>query len=47
MTVATDYAAPAAAIPAPRPWWRGRPGLVVGVALAMLFAFLGWKSTLP
>ena len=46
MAVATDYAAPAAAIPSPRPWWRGRPGLVVGVALAMLIAFLGWKSAL-
>jgi glycine betaine/proline transport system permease protein len=47
VTAATDYAAPAAAIPAPHPWWRGRSGLVVGVVLAMLIVFLGWKSTLP
>jgi glycine betaine/proline transport system permease protein len=47
VATATDYAAPAAAIPAPHPWWRGRPGLVVGVVLAMLIGYIGWKSSLP
>ena len=47
MATATDYVAPAAAIPASRPWWRGRPGLVVGVVLAMLIGYLGWKSSYP
>ncbi len=32
------------ALPAPRPWWRGRVGLVVAVALGMLIAFLGWRN---
>jgi glycine betaine/proline transport system permease protein len=47
VATATDYAARVGAIPAPRPWWRGRAGLVVGVVLAMLVGYLGWKSTLP
>jgi glycine betaine/proline transport system permease protein len=47
VATATDYAAPVAAIPAPRPWWRGRAGLVVVVVLAMLVGFLGWKNTHP
>jgi glycine betaine/proline transport system permease protein len=47
VATATEYAARAGAIPAPRPWWRGRAGLVVGVVLAMLVGYLGWKSTLP
>ncbi len=34
------------ALPAPRPWWRGRAGLVVAVALGMLIAFLGWRNQL-
>ncbi len=34
------------AAPAPHPWWRGRFGLVVAVALAMLVAFLGWRNEL-
>ena len=28
----------------PAPWWRGRAGAVVLVLLAMLIAFLGWRS---
>jgi glycine betaine/proline transport system permease protein len=32
------------AVPAPRPWWRGRAGLVVAVAFGMLVAFLGWRN---
>jgi glycine betaine/proline transport system permease protein len=43
----TDYAAPIPAIEAPRPWWRGRAGLVVLVVLGMLIGFLGWKNTRP
>ena len=45
MVTVTDYAAPVAAIPSHRPWWRGRPGLVVLVVLGMLVGFLGWKNT--
>ena len=29
---------------APRPWWRGRPGLVVAVVLGMLVAYFGWQN---
>ncbi len=29
---------------APRPWWRGRAGLVLAVALGMLVAFYGWRN---
>lgn len=47
MAVTTEYAARVAAIPAPRPWWRGRAGLLVGVVLAMLIGYLGWKNSLP
>jgi glycine betaine/proline transport system permease protein len=28
----------------PAPWWRGRTGAAVLVALAMLLAFFGWKN---
>jgi glycine betaine/proline transport system permease protein len=35
------------ALAAPRPWWRGRAGLVVAVALGMLVAFLGWRNQQP
>ena len=47
MATATDYAAPVAAIPAHRPWWRGRAGLVVLIVLAILIGFLGWKNARP
>jgi glycine betaine/proline transport system permease protein len=46
VSAATDYAAPARVPSAPRPWWRGRFGLVVLIFLAMLVAFLGWKGNL-
>ncbi len=38
-----------AALPvaAPRPWWRGRPGLVAAVVVGMLIAYFGWKSAVP
>src|ERR1700675_4374526 len=32
------------ALPAPRPWWRGRAGVVVAVAVGMLIAFYGWRK---
>src|SRR5256712_6094483 len=47
MATTTDFAAPVLTIPTGRPWWRGRPGLVVGVVLAMLIGYLGWKNSLP
>ena len=46
MSAATDYAAPVARSGAPRPWWRGRFGLVVAILLGLLVAFLGWKNQL-
>jgi glycine betaine/proline transport system permease protein len=30
--------------PAPRPWWRGRVGLLLAIAAGMVIAFFGWKS---
>jgi glycine betaine/proline transport system permease protein len=47
VATATDYVAPIPAIGAPRPWWRGRAGLVVLVVLGMVIGFLGWKNTRP
>src|SRR5256712_3359865 len=47
MATTTDFAAPVLTIPTGRPWWRGRPGRVVGVVLALLVGYLGWKSSLP
>jgi glycine betaine/proline transport system permease protein len=44
--MAVAEAAPLAA-PAPRPWWRGRVGLVLAVVLGMGIAFIGWKSEFP
>ena len=29
---------------APRPWWRGRTGMVLAIAVGMVIAFFGWKS---
>ena len=34
------------AMPAPRPWWRGRTGLVLLVAVGMGIAFIGWRNEL-
>ncbi len=47
MATTTDFAAPVLTIPTGRPWWRGRPGLVVGVVLALLVGYLGWKNSIP
>jgi glycine betaine/proline transport system permease protein len=46
VATATDFAAPVVTIPTGHPWWRGRPGLVVGVVLSMLIVYFGWKNTL-
>ncbi len=45
--MATVEAAPPLPVAAPRPWWRGRPGLVVAVVAGMLIAYFGWKSGVP
>jgi glycine betaine/proline transport system permease protein len=42
--MASVQAAPRLAVAAPRPWWRGRPGLVVAVVLGMLIAYFGWQN---
>ncbi len=44
--MAVAQAAGPLAAPAHGPWWRGRPGAVVAVGLAMLVAFLAWKNSL-
>ena len=45
--MASVQAAPRLAVPAPRPWWRGGPGLVVAVVVGMLIAYFGWKNSVP
>src|SRR5436189_330153 len=47
MAAATDYAARVAAIPAHRPWWRGRFGLALLVVFGMFVGFLAWKKEYP
>jgi len=44
VSVAVERIAAAPALP--RPWWRGRFGLVAGVIVALLVAFFGWKNQL-
>jgi glycine betaine/proline transport system permease protein len=44
--MAVAQAAGPLAAPAPRRWWRGRPGAVVAVVGAMLIGYLVWKNTL-
>ena len=46
MAVAQAAGSIVAAAP-PKPWWRGRSGLVLAVAVAMVVAFFGWKSQAP
>ena len=46
MAVAQAAGSIVAAAP-PKPWWRGRTGLVLAVAVAMVVAFFGWKSQAP
>jgi glycine betaine/proline transport system permease protein len=35
------------AAPAPRPWWRGRIGLLLALVAGIVIAFFGWKSQVP
>jgi glycine betaine/proline transport system permease protein len=45
--VAVAQAAGAFAAPAPRPWWRGRVGAILAVAIGIVVAYFGWKSQVP
>ena len=45
--MAVAQAAGRLAVPAPRPWWRGRVGAVLAITLGMVIAFFGWKSQMP
>ncbi len=45
--MATVTAPAAAAFTAPRPWWRGKIGLVVGIVVGIVVAYIGWKSKYP
>ncbi|HEX7527330.1 MAG TPA: ABC transporter permease subunit, partial [Gaiellaceae bacterium] len=45
--MAVAQAAGTLAAPAPRPWWRGRRGAVLAVALGIVIAFFGWKNQVP
>src|SRR5207245_11310057 len=44
--MAVAQAAGRLAAPTPRHWWRGRASVVAAVVLAMLAAYLVWKSEL-
>ena len=45
--MAVAEAAGRLAVPAPRPWWRGRVGAVLAITLGMVIAFFGWKNQMP
>jgi glycine betaine/proline transport system permease protein len=45
--MAAVEAAPSLPVVAPRPWWRGRAGLVVAVVAGMLIAYFGWTNAVP
>ena len=45
--MAVAQAAGSIRAPAPRPWWQGRTGLVLAVAIVMVAAFFGWKNQVP
>ena len=47
MSAATDLASAPAASAAPRPWWRGKIGLVVGIVLVIVISYIGWKGDYP
>jgi glycine betaine/proline transport system permease protein len=42
--VAVAHTAGPFAAPAPRPWWRGRTGLLLAIVAGMVIAFLGWRN---
>ena len=46
-TAAGVDAAAAVAFAAPRPWWRGKIGLVVAIVLVILVSYFGWKGQFP
>jgi glycine betaine/proline transport system permease protein len=45
--MAVAQAAGALAAPAPRPWWRGRLGVLLALVVGIVIAFFGWKSQVP
>ncbi len=47
MSAATDFASAPAAAAAPRPWWRGKIGLVVAIVLVIVISYVGWKGDYP
>src|SRR5205823_3282474 len=42
--MAVAQAAGRLAAPAPRPWWLSRAGAALGIAVAIVIAFFGWKN---
>jgi glycine betaine/proline transport system permease protein len=46
-TAAGVDAGAAAPFVAPRPWWRGKTGIVVGIVLVILVSYFGWKGQFP
>jgi glycine betaine/proline transport system permease protein len=47
LATTTEFAPSRIVLAAPRPWWRGRYGLVVAILLAILAAYLGWGHQFP
>ena len=45
--MATATATATTAASAPRPWWRGKVGLVVGIVLVIVISYIGWKGDYP
>src|SRR5256714_12752994 len=44
--MAVAQAAGRLAVPARRPWWRSRAGLVLAILIGMVIAFFGWRNQL-
>src|SRR5207248_882251 len=42
--MAVAHTAGTLAAPAPRPWWRGRTGLLLAIAAGMVIAYFGWRN---
>ena len=47
MSAATDFASGPAVSAAPRPWWRGKIGLVIAIVLVIVISYIGWKGDYP
>ncbi len=45
--MATAAATATTAASAPRPWWRGKIGLVVAIVLVIVISYIGWKGDYP